>query len=83
MSSPFYVYGELSLDGRVTAPEDWESLLPQREGILTGRIKEDNYLCDLFQISSLIDLANPVFTPVKPLEELLQKPPLPDNIFFF
>lgn len=82
MSSPFYVYGELSLDGRVTVPADWESLPSQKEGILTGRIKEDNYLCDLFQISSLIELANPVFTPVKPLGEILQKPLLPDNIFF-
>ncbi|MDE0119404.1 MAG: ATP-binding protein [Bdellovibrionales bacterium] len=81
MSSPFYVYGELSLDGTVSVPQDWESLPVRKEGILTGRIKEGNYLCPLFQISQLRDLENPTFVPVKPITELLQKPPIPDICF--
>lgn len=81
MSFPFYVYGELSLGGVVSVPEDWESLPPQKEGILTGRTKQTNYLCPLFQVSTLKELENPVFVPAKSLSELLQKPPLPHICF--
>ena len=81
MSSPFYVYGELSLEGDVSVPEDWESLPPQKEGILTGRTNKINYLCPLFQVSNLRELENPIFISAKPLSELLQKPSLP-RIYF-
>ena len=81
MSSPFYIYGELSLDGTVSVPVDWASLPPPKEGILTGRNEQENYLCPLFQINSLKELENPVFVPVKPLSELLRKPPIP-HIYF-
>ena len=81
MSSPFHVYGELSLSGEVLAPMDWESLPPQKGGILTGQTRTENYLCPLFQISSLRELSRPVFVPAKPLETLLTKPSLPDISF--
>lgn len=81
MSSPFYIYGELSLDGTVSAPDDWESLPAQKEGILTGVIEKENYLCPLFQVSSLKDLEQPTVIPRKPLTALLQKPPIPDICF--
>ncbi len=81
MSSPFHVYGELSLSGKVLAPSDWESLPPQRGGILTGQTGTENHLCPLFQVSSLSELSNPVFVPAKPLETLLKKPDLPDISF--
>ncbi len=81
MSSPFYVYGELSLDGTVSAPDDWESLPSRKEGILTGRIEKENYLCPLFQVSCLKELENPGFVPAQPLSQLLQKPPIPDICF--
>ena len=81
MSSPFYVYGELSLDGKITAPADWESLPVQKEGILTGVIERKNYLCPLFQSGSLRELENPVYLPAKPLVELLEKPSVPDICF--
>ena len=81
MSSPFYIYGELSLDGMVSVPEDWESLPPQKEGILTGQVGQINYLCPLFQIANLTELENPVLAPVKPIGELLKKPLLPQIQF--
>ena len=81
MSSPFYVYGELSLDGTVNMPTDWESLPPKKEGILTGKTEKTNYLCPLFQISSLKELNQPVLTPAQPLEKLLKKPAIPDIYF--
>ncbi len=81
ISSPFYIYGELSLDGTVSAPDDWESLPSRKEGILTGIIEKENYLCPLFQVSSLRDLEKPTFMPAKPLTELLQKPSIPDICF--
>lgn len=81
MSSPFYIYGELSLDGKITMPLDWESLPFQKEGILTGRTEKDNYLCPLFQVGSLKELENPIFVSAKPLAELLQKPSIPDIYF--
>ena len=81
MSSPFYVYGELSLDGTVSAPQDWETLPSRKEGVLIGKIEGENYLCPLFQISTLRDLENPAFVSVKSLSELLQKPSLPDVYF--
>ena len=81
MSSPFYIYGELSLDGKITVPADWESLPFQKEGILTGRIEKENYLCPLFQVGSLRELENPTFAPTKPLAGLLQKPSIPDIYF--
>ncbi len=81
MSSPFYIYGELSLDGTVSVPQDWESLPQKKEGILTGRTKEENYLCPMFQVSCLRELQDPAFVPVKPLNKLLHKPPIPDIYF--
>ena len=81
MSSPFYVYGELSLDGKVSVPEDWESLPPQRAGILTGQTNKTNYLCPLFQVSDLKELEKPALVSAKPLSEILKKPPLPDIHF--
>ncbi len=81
MSSPFYVYGELSLDGTVSVPEDWESLPPQKEGILTGQTNKTNYLCPLFQVSNLRELESPTFVSARPLNEILKKPSLP-HIYF-
>ena len=81
MSSPFYIYGELSLDGKITMPLDWESLPFRKDGILTGRTEKENYLCPLFQVGSLKELENPIFVPAKSLVELLQKPSIPDIYF--
>ena len=81
MSSPFYIYGELSLNGKITVPADWESLPFQKEGVLTGKIEKTNYLYPLFQVNSLKELENPTFVPAKPLSELLQKPSIPDIYF--
>ena len=81
MTSPFFIYGELSLDGAVLVPQDLESLPPRKEGIITGRLQQENYLCPLFQVDSLRDLENPEYVPAKSLSTLLQKPPLPDIHF--
>ena len=81
MNSPFYVYGELSLDGEVSAPLDLDSVPPQKAGILTGQLEGENYLCPLFQVTCLRDISKPVFLPAKPLESLLQKPEIPDISF--
>ncbi len=81
MSSPFYVYGELSLNGAVSAPSDLESLPAKKEGILTGKTEKENYLCPLFQVNCLKDLDKPFFVPAKPLSDLMKKPPIPDICF--
>ena len=81
MTDPFYIYGELSLDGNVLAPADLESLPPKKAGILTGQIEGENYLCPLFQVSCLRDIDKPVLVPAQPLESLLEKPVIPDISF--
>lgn len=82
ISSPCYIYGELSLDGMVSTPSNLESLPPKKEGILTGKkTNENNYFCPLFQIHSLRELEHPLFVPAKPLEELMEKPTIPDINF--
>lgn len=80
-SDSAFIYGELSLDGEVSVPENWESLPPQKEGVLTGRVEGRNYLCPLLQIESLKDLEEPIPIPVQPLSDLIKKPDLP-NIDF-
>ncbi len=82
MDFPIHVYGELSLDGKVFAPKNWESLPPRKEGILTGAIHTNNYLCPLFQINELSDLENPVRIPVKSLGDLLKRPVPSSSIQF-
>ena len=81
MTSPYCVYGELSLNGEVLVPADLEGLPPQKAGILTGQIEEENYLCPLFQVSCLRDLSSPVLKPARPLETVLKKPALPPISF--
>ena len=81
MSSPFYVYGELSLNGEVLAPADLDTMPAQKTGILTGQKEGENYLCPLFQVSCLRDIAKPKLMPAKPLESLLQAPQIPDISF--
>ncbi len=81
LQSPFYVYGELSLNGKISIPNDWENLPIIKEGILTGQTNKTNYLCPLFQVGSLKELIRPVPVPVESLEKLLQKPNLPKISF--
>ncbi len=81
LQSPYYIYGELSLNGNISVPKDWESLPAKQNGILTGYISGDNYLCPLFQVSNLKGLTDPKLVPVKSLDQLLKKPPLPDISF--
>ncbi len=78
---PLYIYGELSLNGKVTRPEGWQALPPQKEGIITGESEEENYLCPLFQIKTLKDLKNPALIPARSLAHLMKKPPLPSICF--
>lgn len=81
LQAPFYIYGELSLNGNISVPSDWESVPAKKKGILTGYISGDNYLCPVFQVANLKGLTNPELIPVKSLNQLLKKPPLP-NISF-
>ncbi len=81
MHPPFYIYGELLLDGSISLPENWESLPSQKEGILTGMVEGDNYLCPLFQASRLKEVARPVLLASKPLEQLLKPPKVPRMFF--
>ena len=78
---PFYIYGELSLDGKVSMPNDWQALPAKEEGIITGWTNETNYLCPLFQMKTLLDLKNPTLVKHQPLNKLMQQPSIP-NIFF-
>ena len=80
-SNSIFVYGELSLEGEISAPKNLENISPQKEEILTGRITGENYLCPLLQIESLKDLEEPIRVPVRSLSDLIKKPALP-NIYF-
>ena len=81
ISDSIFIYGELSLEGEVSAPENLEDVTPQKEGILTGKVEGENYLCPLLQVESLKDLEEPVRIPVQSLENLIKKPELPNMCF--
>ena len=76
-----YIYGELSLEGAVSLPADWENLPACQEGILTGPVDKENYLCPLLQIDCLknLDQAKPV--PLKSLKDLIKAPELSEIYF--
>ena len=76
-----FVYGELSLEGNVSVPDNWEGLTGHKAGVLTGWISGDNYVCPVFQVQNLKDLEQPVFAPAQSLSKLIKRPALADISF--
>ena len=76
-----YAYGEVGLNGNITAPEDWD-LLPFNENpLLTGPIKKTNYRKNLYLGASLKDIHQPRLCDVSHWKSRLKKPDMPE-IFF-
>ena len=73
------VYGEVTLKGNVEAPEDWIQINDQ--DILTGRIKEDDFLNDVYSVDCLRGLESPKLLKAKSILKILKKPVLPDIQF--
>ena len=80
-ASPLYIYGELSLKGDISVPNDLESLPIKEGGILTGYLSRANYLCPIYQVVNLKSITEPELAPLKSLDQLLKKPALPDISF--
>ena len=74
MNSPYHVYGELSLEGLVSVPTDWESLPSSKGGILTGEVFQTNYFSPLFQVSELKGLEKPNLVVEKPISDIFEPP---------
>ena len=74
-----YVYGEVTLNGDVEAPEDWVQIGDRN--ILTGRIRENDFLNDVYSVDCLRDLESPKFLKAKSILQILKKPVLPDIYF--
>lgn len=69
----YFIYGEVSLNGKVEAPEDWMQI--EASPLLTGKVFHS--FTDLYYVENLRDLKNPKLLKSKPLSHFIQKPILP------
>ena len=65
-----YVYGEVTLNGDVEAPGDWVQIGDRN--ILTGRVREDDFLNDVYSVDCLRDLESPKFLKAKSILQILK-----------
>lgn len=80
-SSRIYAYGEVGLNGEVTAPCDWDLLPSKGTPLLTGFLEKENYRSHLYTGVSLKDFHQPVLSEVSDWKACLKKPDIPE-IFF-
>ena len=78
-SKPYFIYGEVGLNGEIDTPEDINQI--NARPILTGQIKNQYIFDDLYSVKTLKDLKNPVFLKAKPFGEILKRPALPPTKF--
>ena len=79
--SRIYAYGEVGLNGGVTAPDDWD-LLPFNESpLLTGPIGRANYRNQLYVGTNLKDFYEARLSEVSEWTTLLKKPDIPEICF--
>ncbi len=77
-----YAYGEVSLDGDIIAPTDWNTLpLKEDDCLITGISKDKNYRENNYLAENLKNLDKAIKLPVESWETQLQKPEMP-NISF-
>ena len=75
-----YAYGEVGLDGGISAPEDFHLLPLKPEPLITGELKT-NYRENVHTASCLRDISLAKKAPVANWEKSLRKPPLPQIQF--
>ena len=80
--SSLYFYGEVDLDGKTIAPQDWKSLPSQGETLIVGSLKGKNYKQDVFSVENLRELVCGQKILMEDWTKQLKAPSLPD-IFFF
>ena len=79
--SRIYAYGEVGLNGEVTAPDDWD-LLPFNENpLLVGPVGKTNYRNNLYVGTSLKDFHEASLCEVSDWKTRLKKPDMPEMVF--
>ena len=76
-----YAYGEVSLNGNITAPSDW-NLLPFDKGpLVTGPVTKRNYHKNLYVGANLRELSQAQPVEVSDWKSDLKKPDMPEVSF--
>ena len=76
---PCFIYGEVALDGRVSAPRDWVHI--DQNPILTGKVDKKNSVNDFYCIETLKEISKPIFVKSEPLSQQIKKPQVPQIQF--
>ena len=80
--SSIYMYGELDLNGNITAPKDWAYLpLENSDLLITGAFKGHNYRENNYLAKTLNDLDEASKMPVEDWRSELKRPKIPDILF--
>ena len=76
-----YAYGEVSLNGNIQAPSDWDLLPFDESPLVTGPIKKTNYRKNLYMGANLKELPQAQLLKVSDWKKCLKKPDRPRYIF--
>lgn len=77
-SRKLYLYGELSLDGMISSPEDWRAIPLKKSPLVTGAFKGRNFRENLYLADHLKSLAMGVKAPAESWESRLKRPKAPE-----
>ena len=77
-SRNLYCYGELSLNGEISAPEDWKAIPSGKTPLVTGRFEGRNFREGIYSAENLKSLGEGIKIPAENWESQLKKPKAPD-----
>lgn len=76
-----YAYGEVSLNGDIVAPSDWDLLPFDKSPLIIGLTQKKNYHKNLYMGANLRELSRARLLEVSDWKSALRKPKIPDISF--